>query len=148
MNRLIQKLGEYYNGHELDTVLEEEQNSLNLKQRILTPGGFLCLDIFVTADKSDDKKYRFSCCGLGRLVNPTKRELFRIEQFNAVHDEIKMLFDGKNQVFLTFEKTFDNITPYDLGLETLGEALKCVASFQSFIKGHYQELKQIIRSLR
>ena len=148
MNQLIRKLSEYYKENGLNVTVDGQKRCLKLKQRILVPDGFLSLHIFVTADELDYKKYRFSCYGLGNLKNVTEKDLFVIEQFNENQDEVRLSLDDKERVVLFFDKEFYDITSYDLGLETMGEALRCVAVFDPFIKNNYQTLKHIIKRLR
>lgn len=148
MNLLIQRLGEYYERRGLKAVLEEERNRLSLKQRILTSDGFLNLVICVTGSSEDCQKYTFSCYGLGCLRNATEKDLFRIELFNEDREEIKMYLEEDGRVLLAYDKIFYEITPYDLGLDTMGEAMKCISVFAPFIQGNYSILKQILRPLK
>lgn len=148
MNQLIQRLEEYYNRSGINVTLEEERNCLSLKQRILTVDGFLNLEIFVIADEGDCTKYQFLCYGLGVLKNATDKDLFRFNLFNENQEEIQICLDEKDEIALTFYREFQDITSYDLGLDTMGEALQCVSMFGPFIKRNYQLLKHIIKCLK
>ncbi len=148
MNLLIRKLEEYYKENGLDVVLEEKQNCLHIKQRILTADGFVNLEILAQADKMDYRKCRFSCYGLGALKNVKDKDLFKIKTFNEMQEEVQLCLDENDDVFLTFEREFLKITPYDLGIDTMEEALKCVSMFARFIKSNYPLLKQVVKCLK
>ena len=148
MNLLIHKLEEYYTENGLEVAVEEKQNCLHIKQRILTADGFLNLEILVQADRFDYRKFRFSCYGLGALKQVKDKDLFKIDTFNEMQEEVQLCLDENEEVFLTFEREFRKITPYDLGIDTMEEALHCVSMFDGFIKSNYQLLKQVIRCLK
>lgn len=148
MNQLIKKLEEYYKGSSFGAEVNEQENCLRIKQRILTGGGFLNLDILVVENPADYKKYSFFCYGLGTMKNVTEREVSRLKTFIENQGEIRLCMDERRQVYLSFEKEFYDITPYDLGMETMGEALKCVSLFGLFIKRNYQILKYVLKKIK
>ena len=148
MNLLIQKLEEYYRENGLEVTADEIQSTLEIKQRILVPDGFLNLVICVYGDQSDYRSFRFACYGLGRLTNPTDKDLFKINYFNENQEEMRMRLNENSEVYLSFDREFPEITSYDLGIDTMEKALECVSTFAIYIKRNYQLLKNVIRCLK
>lgn len=147
MNRLICELESIYNQSRISAKLNKEKNRLSLKQRIMTEGEFLSLDIYVNSGTNDIQKYQFLCYGLGLNKRPTEEDMEKIRKFNEKNTEISLSIDESGEYILAFERTFHNIDAYAIGVGTLDEAMKCVTSFQVFIKSNYYELKHIIKGL-
>lgn len=147
MNRLICELESIYNQSRISAKLNKEKTRLSLKQRILTEGEFLSLDIYVNSETNDMQKYQFLCYGLGQNKRPTEEDMEKIRKFNEKYTEMSLCLDENHEYFLVFERTFHNIDAYAIGVGTLDEAMKCVTSFQAFIKNNYYELRHIIKGL-
>ena len=147
MNRLIYELESIYTQNKIEAKVDEENNYLNLKQRILTPGGFFTLDIYVIADMQNMQKYMFLCKGLGKNKCPSPDDLRKIELFNESHEGMELLFSEENDYVLSFEREFYGIDSYGIGTRTLNEAMNCVSEFQSFVKRNYLDLKRMIKGM-